>query len=61
MAQAWLISYLAIYEPEKTLEYLSTCPLNYNIVGKAIQKICDSFRINESTKTMFKYIRKYYK
>lgn len=61
MAQAWLISSLAIYEPQKILEYLYSCPLNYNITGKAIQKICDSFRIDENTKTKFKAIRKYYK
>ncbi len=61
MAQAWLMSYLAIYEPQKILEYLCSCPLNYNIAGKAIQKICDSFRIDENTKIKFKAIRKYYK
>ena len=61
MAEAWLISYLAIYNPEKTFNYLSNCSLNYSIVGRSIQKICDSFRINSSWKEKFKTIRKKYK
>jgi 3-methyladenine DNA glycosylase AlkD len=61
MAEAWLISYLAIYQPEKTLEYISKCPLNYNIIGKAIQKSCDSFRVKDENKESFRKIRKLYK
>lgn len=61
MAQAWLISYLGIYEPEKTHEYLSGCPLRYNIAGKAIQKICDSFRVSDDVKARFREIRKNYR
>lgn len=61
MAEAWLISYLAIYAPEKTLTYLSDCSLKYNIVGKGIQKICDSYRVSGEYKEKFKEIRKLYK
>lgn len=61
MAEAWLISYLAIYFPEKTLKYLNDCNLSYDIVGKGIQKICDSFRIDDEYKEKFKLIRKKYK
>ena len=61
MAEAWLISYLGIYAPEKTIEYLKTCPLKYNIVGKGIQKICDSFRVSAEWKERFREIRKLYK
>lgn len=61
MGEAWLLSYLGIYFPLKTEQYLLNCKLNYNIVGKAIQKICDSFRINDEWKTRFKEIRKKYK
>ena len=61
MAEAWLISYLGIYEPEKTIAYLESCPLKYNIAGKAIQKICDSFRVKDEMKARFKEIRKKYK
>lgn len=61
MAEAWLISYLGIYNPDKTLEYLKSKPLEYNIVGKSIQKICDSFRVSEENKNRFKEVRKLYK
>ncbi len=61
MAQAWLLSYLGIYAPEKTLAYLEGCPLRYNIAGKAIQKICDSYRVSDEWKARFKEVRKRYK
>lgn len=61
MAEAWLLSYLGIYEPEKTLKYLESCPLKYNIAGKAIQKICDSYRVSDEWKMKFKEVRKKYK
>ena len=61
MAEAWLISYLGMYHSEKTLEYLQTCGLNYNIVGKGIQKICDSFRVSDEWKLRFKEVLKIYK
>ena len=61
MAEAWLISYVGIYHPEKALEYLGQCPLKYNIAGKAIQKICDSFRVSDENKLRFKELRKKYK
>ncbi len=61
MAEAWLLSYLGIYVPRKTLEYLEKCPLKYNIAGKAIQKICDSFRVSPEWKLRFKEVRKLYK
>ena len=46
---------------EKTLAYLEGCPLKYNIAGKGIQKICDSFRISNEYKEKFKEVRKLYK
>lgn len=61
MGEAWLISYLAIYNPNKTLEFLSSKPLKSNIVLKAIQKICDSYRISDNYKNQFKEIRNLYK
>ncbi len=61
MAEAWLLSFLGMYAPEKTLEYLEGCPLKYNIAGKAIQKICDSYKVSEEWKMRFKEVRKKYK
>lgn len=57
MAQAWLIAELAVTEPEKVYEYLKECCLKYNITGKAVQKICDSFRISKEWKEKFKELR----
>lgn len=57
MAEAWLISFLAIYNIEKTYDFLSKSKIKYNILGKAIQKICDSFRISDENKERFKALR----
>ncbi len=57
MAEAWLVAELAVFEPEYIYTWLSECDLKYNITGKAIQKICDSFRISNQWKAKFKTLR----
>ena len=57
MAEGWLIAELAIFEPETVLEWMADNGLKYNINGKAIQKICDSFRICDEWKERFKALR----
>lgn len=57
MAQGWLIAELAVHEPEKVYHWLRQNDLQYNINGKAIQKICDSFRISDDWKVAFKKLR----
>ena len=57
MAQAWLIAELAVHEPEAVFEWMPGNGLKYNINGKAIQKICDSFRISNEWKERFKMLR----
>ncbi len=57
MAQAWLISYLAMCDPDGTYAYLRYCDLKYNIVGRAIQKICDSYVVSAEDKERFKSLR----
>ena len=57
MAEAWLITELAIFQPDLVYLWLKGCNLKYNITGKAVQKICDSFRISESQKERFKSLR----
>ena len=57
MAQAWLIAELAVHEPQTVHAWLQNNHLKYNINGKAIQKICDSFRIADEWKTKFKTLR----
>lgn len=38
MAEAWLLSYLAIYAPEKTWNYLANCSLDYKLWEKQFKK-----------------------
>ena len=57
MAEAWLAAQLAIWEPEAVWEWFRKNDLKYNINGKAIQKICDSFRITEDWKRRYKELR----
>ena len=57
MAQAWLISDLAVFEPEFVFAYLECCRLKYSITGKAVQKICDSYRIGDVWKMRFRALR----
>lgn len=57
MAEGWLIAELAIYEPEVVYAWFQINDLKYNINGKAIQKICDSFRISEDWKQKYKELR----
>ena len=57
MAQAWLIAELAVHQPEAVCAWIGRNDLKYNINGKAIQKICDSFRISAEWKQKFKALR----
>ncbi len=57
MAQAWLVAELAVYEPEVVYAWLRCNDLKYSMNGKAIQKICDSFRISQEWKQKFKGLR----
>ena len=57
MEEAWLIAELAVHEPEVVHEWFRRNDLKYNINGKAIQKICDSFRITDGWKAEFKKLR----
>ena len=57
MGQAWLIAELAVHEPAGVYGWFQTNELKYNINGKAIQKICDSFRISDDWKRKYKELR----
>lgn len=57
MAEAWLIAELAVHEPEAVCVWFQKNNLKYNINGKAIQKICDSFRISDEWKAEYKKLR----
>ena len=57
MAEAWLIAELAIDEPEAVHVWMAGNDLRYDVNGRAIQKICDSFRISVAWKEAFKALR----
>ena len=58
MAEGWLICELAIFFPEEMLEwFMKENYLSYKINSKAIQKICDSYRITDEVKGRFKALR----
>ena len=57
MAQAWLVAELAVFEPEAVYRWFAENDLKYNINGKVIQKICDSFRICDDWKEKYKQLR----
>lgn len=57
MGEAWLIAELAIFEPEAVYRWFQENDLSYSINGKAIQKICDSYRISEDWKQKYKALR----
>ena len=58
MGEAWLIAELAVDEPDKIYRWMANDGMKYNINGKAIQKICDSYRISDEWKEHFKGLRK---
>lgn len=57
IAQAWLICDLAVFNKEAVFSFIENCGLKYNILGKAIQKICDSFRFSDADKERVKALR----
>ena len=69
MAEAWLLSSVAIPFPNEVYTFLDSLNIekkdifimdfrNGSVVRKTISKICDSFRFSEETKIRFKELRK---
>ncbi len=58
MAIAWLISFAYIKQKEKTEKYIKSNKLDTFTLNKAIQKICESYRVTEQEK---EYLKKYKK
>ncbi len=52
-----IVSFLAMCDADRTYTYLQSCDLTYAIVGKAIQKICDSHVVSKENKERFKGLR----
>lgn len=58
MSAAWALSICYTKFPEKTFEYLQTSKLDNWTFNKSIQKICESLRVDKSTKNMLKYLKR---
>jgi 3-methyladenine DNA glycosylase AlkD len=50
MAIAWLLCELCVYHSKEIAEYIKTCSLTTEVKRMAINKIRDSFRIDDSVK-----------
>lgn len=57
MMEAWLISEMIAKNPSDGYILLKDSVLKYNILGKAIQKCLDSFRISDELKQQIKALR----
>lgn len=58
MAIAWAISFCYIKFPEKTMKFLNDNELDHFTYNKALQKITESNRIDEETKTMIRRMKR---
>ena len=58
MACAWALSVCYIKFPQKTLLYLKRSKLDNWTFNKGVQKICESLRVDETTKTMLKSLKR---
>lgn len=57
MAEAWILSYLYIYDLKKTYDYLFSSGISFDIKNMAIRKILDSYRVNKEEKEKVKALR----
>lgn len=58
MAMAWLLAECFVKYPSETFEYLKISKLNSWTFNKTISKICDSYRVDPTTKTQIKQLRR---
>lgn len=57
MVEAWILSYLYIYDSKKTYDYLFSSDISFDIKNMAIRKILDSYRLNKEEKEKVKALR----
>lgn len=58
MSAAWALSICYTTFPEKTFEYLKNSKLDNWTFNKSIQKICESLRVDKSTRAMLKCLKR---
>lgn len=57
MAEAWLVADIGVFNIEAVKKFIEETNIDYNIIGKAIQKLSDSFRIKKEDKEYLKRLR----
>lgn len=57
MVEAWVLSYLYIYDSKKTYDFLFSSDISFDIKNMAIRKILDSYRVNKDEKEKVKVLR----
>ena len=58
MGAAWLISVCYVKYPEKTMAYLESCSLDNFTYNKALQKILESFRVDQDAKAVIRGMKR---
>ena len=58
MAVAWALSVCFVKYPEKTMSYLQQNTLDNFTYNKALQKILESFRVNQETKALIRSMKR---
>lgn len=58
MGAAWLISICYVKYPEKTMTYLKSCCLDNFTYNKALQKILESFRVDQDAKSVIRGMKR---
>ncbi|MEG1502582.1 MAG: hypothetical protein RR370_04260, partial [Synergistaceae bacterium] len=58
MAVAWAISICFIKYPKETMIYLNDNNLDDNTYNKALQKICESHRVDNETKAIIRSMKR---
>lgn len=59
MAVAWAISVFFVKYPEKTMSFLKACTIDDFTYNKALQKITESFRVDNQTKSIIKKMKRH--
>lgn len=58
MSVAWAVSVCYVKYPEKTMEYLKSCSLDDYTFNKSLQKILESFRVDQEAKAVIRSMKR---
>ena len=58
MGVAWAVSVCYVKYPEKTMAYLKNCSLDDFTFNKSLQKILESYRVDQESKTVIRAMKR---